>query len=203
MKRNRRQSTIINNFFTLASIIMITITLVVYMKYMRDDEGNPKEEKIHLEKLNVTALECEDDTSKSKTFNQKLLNNSLLALNKGYYKLDGGYIKALNSKSIIEEFISINELDSFYISSIKQKPKKDINKFLTINYEIIENDKEKKIDLKKQIKFKAGSIRTSFRANSVEIFTFSKDFKFYDKKEIQSIIDCTIKVYKNNAKKYK
>ncbi|WP_122893364.1 hypothetical protein [Arcobacter peruensis] len=203
MKKNRRQSTIINNFFTLASIIMITITLVVYMKFIRDDKSNPTEDKMHLEKINVSALECEDETSSSKLFNQKLLNNSLLALSKGYYKLDGGYIKSLNSKSIIEEFIQIEELDSFFTQAINIKAKKDIKKFLKINYEIIENDKEKKIDLKKQIKFKAGTIKTSFRANSIEIFTFSKDFKFYDKKEIQSIIDCTIKVYKNHAKKYK
>lgn len=203
MKRTRRQSMIINNFFTLASIIMITITLVVYMKFIRDDKSNSAEDKMHLEKINVSALECEDETSSSKLFNQKLLNNSLLALSKGYYKLDGGYIKSLNSKSIIEEFIQIEELDSFFTEAINIKAKKDIKKFLKINYEIIENDKEKKIDLKKQIKFKAGTIKTSFRANSIEIFTFSKDFKFYDKKEIQSIIDCTIKVYKNHAKKYK
>mgnify|MGYP005986686965 CR=1 FL=1 len=203
MKRNRRQSTIINNFFTLASIIMITITLVVYLKYMRDDESNLEDETVYIKKEKVTPLECEDKTSKSKLFNQKLLNKSIPALNKGYYKLDGGYIKSLNSKSIIEEFISLLETDDYFSKSINIGAKKDISKFLTINYEIIENDKDKKIDFKKENKFKAGTIRTSFRANSIEIFAFSKDFKFYDKNEIQSIIDCTVKVYKNHAKKYK
>ena len=203
MKRNRRQSTIINNFFTLASIIIITITLVMYLTYMRDDKNDIDNEKISITKEKVIPLECEDSTSNLKLFNQKLLNKSLSALNKGYYKLDGGYIKSLNSKSIIEDFISINEVDDFFIKSIGKKAKDNIKKFLTINYEIIENDKEEMIDLKKKIKFKAGTIRTSFRANSIEIFAFSKDFKFYDKKEIQSIINCTIKVYKNNAKKYR
>ena len=202
MKRNRRQSAIINNFFTLASIIMITITLVVYMKYIQVEEPNPDSKAVYMKKEKVTPLECEDETSKSKLFNQKLLNKSLEALNKGYYKLDGGHIKALNSKSIIEEFIPISQANEYFIKAIKILPKKDIQKFLTINYEIIENAKEKKIDLKKQNKFKSGTIRTSFRANSIEIFTFSKDFKFYDKDEIQSIIDCTVKVYKNHAKKY-
>lgn len=203
MKRYRRQSTIINNFFTLASIIIITITLVMYLTYMRDDKDKNYDEKVLLNKEKVIPLECEDLTSKAKLFNQKLLNNSLSALFKGYYKLDGGYIKSLNSKSIIEDFISIKETNDFFTKAIGREAKNDINKFLTINYEIIENDKNKKIDLNKQIKFKAGTIRTSFRANSIEIFSFSKDFKFYDKNEIQSIIDCTIKVYKNNAKKYK
>lgn len=203
MKKNRRQSTIINNFFTLASIIMITITLVVYMKYIQDDGINAKSKDVYLQKEKVTPLECEDETSKSKLFNQKLLNNSLKALKKGYYKLDGGYIKSINSKSIIEDFIPLVEVNEYFTKAIKVNTKKDISKFLTINYEIIEQDKNKKINLKKENKFKAGSIKTSFRANSIEIFTFSKDFKFYDKNEIQSIIDCTIKVYKNHAKKYK
>ncbi|MBU3016034.1 hypothetical protein KO488_14855 [Poseidonibacter lekithochrous] len=202
MKRNRRQSAIINNFFTLASIIMITITLVVYMKYIQVEKPNPDSKAVYMKKEKVTPLECEDETSKSKLFNQKLLNKSLEALNKGYYKLDGGHIKALNSKSIIEDFIPVLEADEYFVKAIKVPAKKDIQKFLTINYEIIENDKEKKINLKKENKFKAGTIRTSFRANSIEIFIFSKDFKFYDKNEIQSIIDCTIKVYKNHAKKY-
>jgi len=202
MKRNRRQSTIINNFFTFASIIMITITLVVYIKYIQVEPTNPSSKAVYMKKEKVTPLECEDESSKSKLFNQKLLNKSLEALNKGYYKLDGGHIKALNSKSIIEKFIPIIEVNEYFIKAINIAPKKDIQKFLTINYEIIENDKEKKINLKKEHKFKSGTIKSSFRANSVEIFTFSKDFKFYDKNEIQSIIDCTIKVYKNNAKKY-
>jgi|GEM_PF-783191 len=202
MKRNRRQSTIINNFFTLASIIIITITLVVYIKYIQE-KPRLDDEIVYTKKEKVIPLECEDKTSKSKLFNQKLLNKSLQALNKGYYKLDGGYIESLNSKSIIEEFISLLEIDNYFIKAIKVNPKENIRKFLTINYEIIENDKDKKINLKKENKFKAGTIRTSFRANAIEIFTFSKDFKFYDKNEIQSIIDCTIKVYKNHAKKYK
>jgi hypothetical protein len=202
MKRNRRQSAIINNFFTLASIIMITITLVVYIKYIQEKPSSD-EEKVYMKKERVIPLECEENNSTSKLFNQKLLNKSLQALNKGYYKLDGGYIKALNSKSIIEDFISLFETNQYFIKAIKVTQKEDIRKFLSINYEIIENDKSKKISLDSENRFKAGTIRTSFRANSIEIFTFSKDFKFYDKNEIQSIIDCTVKVYKNHAKKYK
>jgi hypothetical protein len=170
---------------------------------MRDNEESLDNEIVYIKKEKVTPLECEENNSKSKLFNQKLLNKSLMALKKGYYKLDGGYIKSLNSKSIIEEFIPLLKTNQYFTKAIKINAKKDISKYLTNNYEIIENDKEKNIILKKENKFKAGTIRTSFRANSIEIFTFSKDFKFYDKNEIQSIIDCTIKVYKNHAKKYK
>ena len=199
MKKNRRQSTTINNFFTLASIIMITITLVMYLTYMRDNDDNTNEIKTNQQKLKVTLLECEDITSKSKLFNQKLLNNSLKALNKGYYKLDGGYIQSLDSNSILKDFISIEEVNKFFIDAIGINKKDDIKKFLKINYELIENNKDI-INLENEVKFKSGTIKTSFRANNIEIFTFSKDFKFYDKNEINSIIDCTIKVYKNNAK---
>jgi hypothetical protein len=34
MSKSRNQSTIINNFFTLASIIIIAVTLTLYVKYI-------------------------------------------------------------------------------------------------------------------------------------------------------------------------
>lgn len=191
MKRGMRQSLLINNFFTLASIVIISITITLYSKYIVGDE---KEE--------VTPLSCQSETfSTFKLFNQKLLNESQKALNEGYYKLQGGYIKSQYSKSIIEDFISLNEVNSYYEETIKTPAKKDINKYLTINYELIENDKKDPSKKLKDCKLCSGSIQTSFRAGNIEIFRYYTDFMIYDKNEIKSRIDCTIKVYKNHVKK--
>ena len=65
-------------------------------------------------------------------------------MDKGYYKFDGAYVKSVHSDSIIEEFISLGEIDGFYKKLSKKNPKEDISKFLTIKYEIIENDKRPK-----------------------------------------------------------
>lgn len=194
MSKTRRQSLIVNNFFTLASIVMISVTMILYSKFIVGDKEITKEE--------VIPLSCEKDIfSTSKVFNQKLLNDSQKALNKGFYKIQGEYIKSKYSKSIIEEFISLDEIDSFYKDSIQVNPKNDINKFLTIDYEIIENDKKDPNKKSKECKICSGSIMTSFKADKTEIFRFYIDFNLYDKDEIKRRIDCTIKAYKNNVKK--
>lgn len=196
MRNSRRQSLIVNNFFTLASIVMLSISMILYSKFIANDE--PEEAK----KIKVTPLSCEKEIfSTSKLYNQKLLNDSINALDKGYYKLDGAYVKSVHSDSIIEEFISLSEIDDFYKKAIEKNPKEDISKFLTIKYEIIENDKKDPNKKSKECKICSGSILTSFKANESEIFRFYIDFNLYDKDEISRRIDCTIKAYRNNAKK--
>lgn len=190
--KQRRQSLIVNNFFTLASIIIICVTLTLYTKYFSEEKSAKK---------NIKPLFCKSESFNTfKIFNQKLLDDSQNAIDKGFYKLDGGYIKSQYSKSIIEDFISLQELDTYYKSAIKIEPKKDIKRYLTINYEIIENDKKSPNKKVKKPKLYSGSIQTSFRAGNVEIFRYYTDFKIFDKNEIKSRIDCTIKVYRNHAK---
>lgn len=189
--RQRRQSLVINNFFTLASIIIITVTLTLYVKYIVNEP--------EITKTEVIPLPCEKQTlTKYKVYNQELLNESLKALRKGYYKLNGS-IKQVNN-SIPKEFISSELLDDLYIQVIEKAPKENIKKFLTINYSLIEKDKNDKI---KRKGFYSGSVLTSFKAGEKDIFKIYTDFRIYDKNEILSRIDCSIKVYKNNAKKFK
>ena len=167
MRNSRRQSLIVNNFFTLASIVMLSISMILYSKFIANDE--PEEAK----KIKVTPLSCEKEVfSTSKLYNQKLLNDSINALDKGYYKLDGAYVKSVYSDSIIEEFISLGEIDGFYKKAIEKNPKEDISKFLTIKYEIIENDKKDPNKKSKECKICSGSILTSpdFVAGSPKAF---------------------------------
>ena len=196
MKRGARDSVIVNNFFTLASIILIVIVIVIYSKYIANDayEEVTKEE--------VIPLSCEKEIfTVSKVYNQELLNESMKALNKGFYKLEGSYKKAQQTQSIIEDFISIDELNSFYTKVIGKKTKENISRYLTIKYEIIENDKKAVTKKLSNCKFCSGAILTSFLADEKEIFKFYTDFNLYDKTEIEKRIDCTIKVYKNHVKK--
>ena len=197
MRKTRRESLIVNNFFTLASIVIISITIVLYSKYISNDDyknDNLKEK--------VIPLSCEKEIfSTSKVYNQKLLNDSMKALDKGHYKLEGAYTKSIYQDSIIEEFVSLDELNSFYIKSLEISPKKNINKYLTISYKIIENDKKDQNNKSKDCKLCSGSIFTSFKADNIDIFKFYIDFNLYDKNEIASKIDCTIKAYENNVKK--
>lgn len=182
--RHIRQSLVINNFFTLASIVIISVTLTLYTKYIL------KEDK-------KDTLPCQKEIESSyKISNQKLLNSSMKALNQGYYKLDGGYIKSQNSNSKIEKFLTLDEVDDYFINSIGVVPKKNINKYLLIKYEIIEDDS----DILKKKEY-SGEILSSFRVRGMEIFRYYTKFRYYDKDEIASKIDCTIKVYKNYVKK--
>ena len=196
MKRGARDSVIVNNFFTLASIILIVIVIVIYSKYIANDayEEVTKEE--------VIPLSCEKEIfTVSKVYNQELLNESMKALNKGFYKLEGSYKKAQQTQYIFEDFISIEELKSLYKKVSGKNTKENISRYLTIKYEIIENDKKDVTKKLSNCKFCSGAILTSFLADEKEIFKFYTDFNLYDKTEIEKRIDCTIKVYKNHVKK--
>lgn len=196
MRKGARDSVLVNNFFTIASIVLIVITITIYSKYIANDGYD------EVTKEEVIPLSCEKEVfSVSKVYNQELLNKSMKAFNKGFYKLEGSYKKSQQSQSIIEDFISLDELNSYYVKSIEKKPKVDINKYLTIKYEIIENDRKEQNKKISNCKFCSGGILTSFLADDKEIFKFYIDFRLYDKNEIASKIDCTIKVYENNVKK--
>lgn len=196
MKRGARDSQIINNFFSLASIIIIVVVLVLYSKYILKDEI---EENFLKE---IVKLECENDEyTLSKVFNQKLLDKSINALDKGYYKLEGSFLKPEFIPSSIEKVVSIEEMDRYYIDSIGVKPKKEIEKYLKIKYEIIENDKKNPSKKDKERKLNSGSVMTSFRINSKEIFRIYTDFQFMFKNAIKKRVDCSIKVFKNHVQK--
>ncbi len=186
----RRQSLIINNFFTLASIIIIAATLTLYNRYFNQNDDSNVENKNNT----YLKLNCQKQDDRFKVMNKALMENSLKALNLGYYKISGGFLKK-EKDSIIEQIVDANKIEQFYKLALNTPQKEDITKFLQIDYEIIEGrNTQSKV-------FKSGSVKTTFKANGNEIFTYFSDFKFYDENEIKDIIDCTIKVYKDYASK--
>jgi len=193
MRRGARDSQVINNFFSFATIIIIAVVLTLYTKYIvQDKEKNPKKQ--------IVKLECEKEAyTYTKVFNQKVLNKSIKALDKGYYKLDGGFIESEYMKSNIKNIVALDEVDKFYIDSIGTLPKQNIENFLKIQYEVIENDKKKPNKKDADIKLNSGSIKTSFRINSKEIFRVYTDFAFMYKNAIKQRVECSIKVFKNHV----
>lgn len=193
MKRGARDSQIINNFFSLATIIIISVVIVLYSKYIVKDKTTSTK---------VIKLECEKENQTfSKVFNQKLLNKSIKALDKGYYKLEGSYLKSEYMPSSIEKIVSLDEMDDLFIKSIGSTPKKEIEKYLKIKYELVENDKKNPNKTDEKYKLNSGSLITSFRINSKEIFRVYTDFQFMFKNAIKQRVDCSIKVFKNHVQK--
>ncbi len=193
MKKGARPSQIINNFFTFGTIVMISIVITLYSKYFGQNQNEPLPLP---SKLKVLA--CFDENSKVRFTNSTLLQEASKALSKGFYKIDGGYIKSLNAKSYIQEYISLDELDSFFIESIKTAKAKNPAKYITIKYEVIENDKND-TTLEEKKKFNFGALQTSIRLNGKEILWVFTDFRFFDKIELRKITDCTIRTLKANA----
>jgi len=183
MKRGARQSQIVNNFFSLATIIMVSVTLTLYVKYVVK-----KPLRIH------SNLICQEEALSSfdKISNKKLFNTGYRLLIEGAYVLDGGIIPSLEKKSHIEKKLSIKQIDNIFLNTINIKSNDDKNKFLKIKYELIENEDE--------TSEKEGSILSSFRVNNKEVFNMSIDYSSYDMIELTKQIQCTLDAFKHNAK---
>lgn len=185
---HKRQSQVIVNFFTLVSIVIITVVLTLYVKY------GPKQKHIH------SNLPCQKLTyTYDKISDKKQLNKAFNLMSQGAYVLDGGFIRPRFGKSYLKDEITLSAVDTFYKLEISKEPI-DRNLFLKIKYEIIENDKN---DPRKSENDKnyAGTLITSFRINQSEIFRMYTEFLDYDKSEIKEKISCTIKAFKYNAQK--
>lgn len=183
VKRTRaNDSIIINNLFTFATIVMISISIVLYSTFIVE---KPKEE-IPVSK--VEKLPCQEETSsKVRIKNHELLKKSHNAIKKGYYKIEGSFIKK-EKDSKIESVITLKEVDEEIKKLINVQAKNELQKYLKIKYEIIENNKNE---------LSAGKVLVSFRINSKEIFFMQSDFQFMYKNAIKERIQCSIKVYEN------
>lgn len=181
MRRGTRQSQIINNFFSLATIVMVTVVLILYVKYIVKEP----------QRIN-SGLVCQQDINHTtdKITNKNLLKTSYKLLSEGSYKLDGGMISSVEN-SVIKKELKLNQINNIFLNSININSTKDTNKFLKIKYELIENEDETKDNV--------GSLLTSFRVNSKEVFRMNIDFMKYDISEIEKRIQCTMEAFKYNA----
>lgn len=186
MRTQRSQSQIVNNVFTLATIVMVTVVLTLYTKYA------PKSKHIH------SNLPCQKSTyTYDKVLNQKQLKEGWNLINSGAYKLDGGFIKPRFGKSYLKDKINIEDVNLLFKEAISTAPIEK-NLYVKIKYELIENDKNDPRKSEKEKKY-AGTLISSFRINQNEIFRMHTEFLQYDKQKIKERVHCTIKALKHNA----
>lgn len=184
MRRGARDSQIVNNFFTFATIVIVSITLTIYNKYIVKEKDTPK-------RLN-SELACQQEVNTiDKISNPDLLKHSFTLLSKGHYIIDGGIIPTLDNESILTKKINIKNVTNIYLNSI------GINsistpRFLKIKYELIESEKQSS---------SAGKLLTSFRLQNKEVFRMSTVFNTYNINEIKKRVLCTMKAFKYNATK--
>lgn len=146
-------------------------------------------------------LECQQLTKTTdKISSVELIKNANYYLENGLFILDGAFIKPRFGKFYLKDKITIEESNSFFIESLNHKPKENPVKYLTIKYEIIENDKNDPRKKTLEEKNFAGNLLTSIRLNGKELFMMNTNFLEYDKNEIKNRIECTIKAFKENAK---
>jgi len=183
MIRGTRQSQVINNFFSLVTIILVSAVLALYVKYFVKDSPRINSE-----------LMCQNDIdlTTDKLGNQKILKLGYRLLNEGSYVLDGGMTSSLKSDSIFSQKLNINHINNIFLKTIDIKSTKEKSKFLKIKYELIENEDDS-LD-------KVGSLLTSFRVNNKEVFSMFIGFSTYDMTEIEKRVQCSLEAFKYNAK---
>ncbi|RXJ87219.1 hypothetical protein [Arcobacter sp. CECT 8985] len=178
-----RQGQIINNFFTFATIVIVSIVLTLYSRYLNDDN-----EKKATQFIKPT---CFTKDSKLRVDNKKYISKLYKALHKGYYKINTSYVQPIKTKSYIENYISSNDFDSYFIDAIESAPFKNPKKYVTIKNELIEYEKPNK---------NFAGVNTSFRINGKEVFGVFTNFVYFDTIKLKKLVKCTIRTLKTNEK---
>jgi hypothetical protein len=196
-----RDSLRINNWLTFVSIIIISVTLVLYSKYIA-----PKQQK---KAAMNSEIPCQKESTQlgkivcfDKVYDSKMIKEGLGLLQKGDYSINGGLILSEYMPTKLEKYISLNHTDKYFLDAIDIKVNEESIRKLNINYEIIENDKANpnKKSNSKSCKLYTGYILTSFRINNKQLYRIQIDFHSYDKAEIKKRIECTIESFIHNAK---
>ncbi|RXJ98788.1 hypothetical protein CRU98_08465 [Arcobacter sp. CECT 8986] len=183
MPRRVRQSQIINNFFTFATIVIVSVVLTLYSRYLTPDKKS--------ETTKFIKPTCFSVNSEIRVNNKEYLSKLYKALNKGFYKLESNYIKSIKTKSYIQEYISLNDFNSYFVDAIKSPPLKEPKKYITIKNELIEYEKPNK---------NFAGVNTSFRINGKEVFGVFTNFVYFDTIKLNETVECTIRTLKTNAK---
>lgn len=183
----------INNLFALVTIVLMSIVIIIYVKYV------PKDDK---PKIN-SGLECQKDViCFEKVYDEALLKEGLALLNKGDYEILGGLTSAKYMTPVLETKITVEQSDIMFQEAINIPKNDNPQKYLTISYQLIENDKQdpNKKSNSPNCKLYAGYILTSFQINGVQFFRMQIDFNTYELEEIKKRINCTIEAFKNHEK---
>lgn len=191
-KVERNPGQVINNFFTLVTIVIMTAVITMYIKYVVEPQN---------EALGNPDLPCQKLTYTSqKIFNESLLQEAYALYNQGQFVLNGGVIPSEHAPSKIKELIDIPKSDKLFLDTINKNVPKDMQRYVTIKYEVIENDKEDPRKKSEECRLVDGSLMTSFRVNGKEAYRMYTDFEKATLQDISQRVQCTIKAFEHNAK---
>lgn len=179
MRRGARPSQVINNFFSLATIVLVSVTLTLYVKYIVKEKPRVN-----------SGLSCQEQTyTEDKIYSKKLLNIQNKLISQGQFVLDGAFLDSLEKET--SNKLRISTIDKFFLISLNVFNNKSKETFVKIKYELIENE-----DINKK---NAGTLITTFRTNGQVAFYMRKDFFLYNEDEIKQAVACTIKAFKHNV----
>ena len=169
-RRSCDENARLNRLLTLASIVIMSLVITIYVNYIVP--------KTQPEKRQNSGLLCQKETvCFDRIYDKELLKEAVVLLNRGNYILKG----EIKTKSL-----TISDIDGMFKKNLpKNNP--NMQKYVRINYKIIENDKKKGIY--------AGYLLTSFMLNEKQVFKMEIAFNKLDKKEIEKRVNCTIKAF--------
>ncbi len=177
----RNQSQVINNFYTLVTIVIMTVVITLYTKYVTPDTK---------EETPFTVLPCMSELKIDQTsYNKKLHKEALELFLQGNYQINGGAIYEENSK--FDEELWIKKIDELFENSSQMVAILNAQKFLNIKYELInkESTEAQKVNL-----------LVSFRISSNEVLRM---YTFLDLNNIEQTskkVGCIMESLKNAKK---
>lgn len=198
MSRYSRDGAKVNRLFTLATIVIMSAVISLYVNYIAPAQTDSKK------KVKNSGLPCQQDVvCFDKVYDKKLIKEAVFLLNKGNFILSGELEYSSYMQSVLKQMnLDIKEFDSEFKKEIQTAINHNMQKYVRINYEIIENDKKhpnKKNSKSKHCKLYAGYLLTSFKMNGRQIFRMQIDFNNYDIDEIKKRIKCSIKAFRSHG----
>ena len=120
----RNPSQVINNFYTLATIVIMTAVITLYSKYI-----HPQKEQAFI----PAVLPCQTALQiTQKISNDKRLDEAWKLFEQGNYMFDGGLL--LQENSVLSKSISLEYINTFFENSTQVVAVKNAQKFLNIKY---------------------------------------------------------------------
>jgi hypothetical protein len=179
----RNPSQTINNFYTLITIVMMTVVITIYTKYIR----STPHEVVQQETFKPTILPCQTEFNIEQKITQpNLLKEAFILFEQGNYALNGGLL--LLDNSVLKDKVSLKTIETFFDNTIDVVSILNAQQFLNIKYEIIEK--------------KTNNLRllVSFRISSNEVLRMYTNLNHTKENEISQKVECIMNSFKHNAK---
>lgn len=181
-RRNHSQT--VNNFYTLATIVMMTVVITIYSKYIGVSSPN---ETLQQEQVKSSLLPCQTQLSIEQKITQpNLLKEAYEFLEQGNYIFNGGLI--LLDNSTLENQISLTKIESFFENTIDVVAVLNAQRYLNIKYELIEKTTN------------TLGLLVSFRISSNEVLRMYTKLNHTNENEILQKVECIMDSFKYHAK---